>query len=364
MKTFLAVIIAVALCGCVSTDKQPTASAQNEKKERTITITGDRLKIGGGNSLSGTRTSIAGGRINTNAGNYSTIAGGFYNSINSAASNSFIGGGNNNLATYYNGTIGGGSYNIVSLLSTIGGGAANSALGEYATIGGGIANSAPGASCTVAGGEWNNAEAEWSTIGGGGYNSIVFGGEFSVISGGETNTVFGGTWASIGGGLENTVSASYTTIPGGFGASASKLGQFAHASGYFVSAGDAQRSVYTLRNTTTNQAQTELFLDGSSLRLQITTGSTWTFDIQVVARSLNGSAAGYKIKGVINNNSGNTSFVAAPTVETLAEDVANWNATVEADDNNINDALVIKVTGAASTNIRWVATVETTEVKY
>ena len=51
-----------------------------------------------------------------------------------------------------------------------------------------------------------------------------------------------------------------------------------------------------------------------------------------------------------------------PLVEVLAEDASAWDVAVE--DDNTNDALVIKVTGANSTDIRWVATVMTTEVKY
>ena len=47
---------------------------------------------------------------------------------------------------------------------------------------------------------------------------------------------------------------------------------------------------------------------------------------------------------------------------TVGEDVAGWDATVEADD--VNGALAIKVTGTAGITIRWVATVRTTEVTY
>jgi hypothetical protein len=80
----------------------------------------------------------------------------------------------------------------------------------------------------------------------------------------------------------------------------------------------------------------------------------------VAARGLTNSA-GYQIKGVIENNSGTTTLVGSATTTTLGEDVASWNAIASA--SNTNSALVINVTGDASTN-RWVATVRTTEVKF
>lgn len=328
-------------------------------------VTGDRLDIGVSHVLTGTRASIAGGNANTNTGNFSTIAGGYHNRITS--SNSFIGGGLHNYAWDYNGTIGGGSYNTVALLATISGGGGNTALGEYATIGGGINNSASGQSCTVAGGEYNSALAEWSTIGGGTTNRIIGGADWAVIAGGRGNAIniadlVMGMYATIGGGHENDARGYASVIPGGEQARTDKHGQFAYASGAFSQTGDAQTSTFVARRTTTDATQTELFLDGTGNRMFIESGSTWVFEGQVVGRSSGGASAGYRFRGVIDNNAGTTSMVSPPTVEVIAEDVGAWDVAIEAD--NTNDALVIKVTGAASTNIRWVATVQTTEVKY
>ncbi len=43
-------------------------------------------------------------------------------------------------------------------------------------------------------------------------------------------------------------------------------------------------------------------------------------------------------------------------------EIAGADVVIEADDTN--DALVIKVTGAAATTLRWVATVRTAEVSF
>jgi hypothetical protein len=64
---------------------------------------------------------------------------------------------------------------------------------------------------------------------------------------------------------------------------------------------------------------------------------------------------------VIKNAASTTAFVGTPTVTALGEDDAAWDAQVGADDPN--DALTITVQGNGE-DIRWVATVRTSEVAY
>jgi hypothetical protein len=127
--------------------------------------------------------------------------------------------------------------------------------------------------------------------------------------------------------------------------------------------GDAQTSVMTVRRTTTDAtANVELFLDGGSFRMNIASGSTWSFSALVTAKTAAGASAGYRIDGLIENVGGTTAFVGAPIVTVLGEDVAAWDCTATAD--NTNDALAITVTGAAGTTIRWVARVELAQVSF
>jgi hypothetical protein len=155
-------------------------------------------------------------------------------------------------------------------------------------------------------------------------------------------------------------------VPGGTNALASLFGQMAYASGRFAADGDAQTSMFVLRNTTANATQTELFLNGSSARLTLATGRTMTFDILFAARETAGgsvgAAAGFQVRGVISNVGGTTALVGSPTTTALGADAAAATWTVAAQADNTNKALAIKVTGAASTTIRWVASVRTTEV--
>jgi len=227
------------------------------------------------------------------------------------------------------------------LFATVGGGFSNTASGASATVGGGAGNTAGGASATVGGGAGNTASQAWATVGGGAGNTASNG------------------FATVGGGGANMAGGANATVPGGFAASASLYGQMAYASGMFGAAGDAQTSLYVLRNTTADTTQTELFLDGAGARLALAAGRTMSFDILVAARSTAGQSAGYQIRGVIENDGGTTNFINAPVLTTLGED-ADWNVTVQADDGN--DALLIQVTGANLTTIRWVAVVRTAEV--
>jgi hypothetical protein len=361
--------------------------------------------ISGGfsNKLSAVGGVIGGGYFNVMDAQHATLAGGYTNE--SHGPYGFMGGGYGNNDNGVYSVIAGGYYNHVGTnpspnfngaANTIGGGAVNTNNGSYSTIAGGFENTIGHELGTIAGGRGNTVRAYGGFIGGGEANSMesndvatghsVIGGGFgnqikamvAAINGGwfgiiDTNGLTGfigagtenyvnGYSGSIAGGEYNSVTASLGSIPGGGYAKASHYAQMAYASGAFAAAGDAQTSVYVLRQATSNGTQTELFLDGASARMTIPSGTTWTFSVHVTGRSSAGSSAGYKIEGVIQNNSGTTSIVGTAPTTVLAEAVAAWDAVVQAD--NTNDALVLKVTGAASTNIRWVATVRTTEVSY
>ncbi len=278
-----------------------------------------------------------------------------------------IGGGGSsgsiNRVTGSYGTVGGGNNNTAGGSSTVGGGINNAASGS-STVGGGINNAASGSIATIGGGYGNTASGTYSTIGGGEGNTAN-GVQRATVGGGGKNTA-SGTYSTVGGGASNTTSGPYAAVPGGWGAVASHHGELAHASGWFAypGAGQAQTSVYVLRCTTTSGEATELFLDGDTTtqRLTIASGRSVTFDVLVVARTEAGASAGYHFLGVIENQAGTTSFVGAPQKTVLGEDVGSWDANVMAD--NDDDALVIQVTGAAATTIRWVATARTVEVAW
>jgi hypothetical protein len=169
----------------------------------------------------------------------------------------------------------------------------------------------------------------------------------------------------------NTValgSGSSATVTDGFavntGASSTLYGAKAFANGQFATLGDAQRMMLVARNSTTNATQTELFLDGSSTRLVLPNNSLWTFSILVAGRRTDavGGGAGYRFDGVIRKDTtaGSTTLVGAVVKSILGETNNAWDTVVDADATN--GSLRIRVTGEAAKTIRWVASMEVTQV--
>jgi hypothetical protein len=281
------------------------------------------------------------------------------NAVSGGAYGAVIGGGGssadgiNEVSANY-GTIAGGAHNKIdtnAMAATISGGWSHTNQAGTATIGGGTSSAiwAGASSSTIAGGFRNlvQSNAYDATIGGGRDNAIRTGAIRSTIAGGHQNVI--------------QPAANFATIPGGSQANANSYGQFAYAGGQFADSGDAQTSVYVVRRQTTDGSTNELFLDGATQRMKVPSNGTWCFDVLVTARSSAGLSAGYRLQGVIENSGGTTALVGWDAVMTKEEPAAvTWDAWPEADD--ANDALAIKVKGAASATIRWVAVVRTAEV--
>lgn len=315
---------------------------QNQASGKWSTVPG-----GGGNKAQGEYATVAGGSINAASVQYATVGGGVWNRADGVGAT--VAGG---------GAVGAGNM-AGGAQSAVGGGIANVASGGQAVIAGGQNNSAVGTMAAVGGGFGNAAGADNSTVSGGANNTAALGG--ATVGGGAWNTASGG-WATVGGGYGNKAPGDYATVPGGKEARAAAYGQLAYASGAFATAGDAQSSVFVLRNTTFDATPTGLLLDGAGQRLGVAGARSMAFDILIVGRSTVNTSAGYRIRGLIENADGVTTFVGTPVVTILGEDVAAWTAAVSADD--VNDALDIVVTGAANTTIRWVATVNAAEVAW
>lgn len=322
-----------------------------------------------------TYATVGGGYGNKAYGAYATIGGGSSNQV-WVRYGTIAGGGESNPGYFYTrnrvtddyGTIGGGGGNQAgdnagttddADFATVGGGIGNEASGSLSSVGGGGTNAASGYSASIGGGYGSHATESYATIAGGAWNYAS--GEGSSIGGGNANfaTEY---FSSVSGGKGNEASARYATVPGGLSAKASHYGQMAYGSGDFEVQGDAQTSVYVLRNVTDSATKTELFLDGLSERILIEPSQAISFEILVVARShWMGYSAGYRIFGVLENDAGTLKMVGASGL-VLGEDVPAWDAIAEADD--VNDALAIKVTGDATNVIRWVATVRTSEAAW
>ena len=162
-------------------------------------------------------------------------------------------------------------------------------------------------------------------------------------------------------GYKDTASGYYATVSGGVDALASQYGQHAQASGDFASQGDAQTSVFTARNSTTDATATALYLDGGASQIAIPASGAMNFQVHIIGETSGSATVGaWDVSGAIHNNGGVVTIVGTNITATY-NTPAGWGVpTVTASGTN----LVITVTGAAATSIRWVARVETAEVTY
>jgi hypothetical protein len=174
-------------------------------------------------------------------------------------------------------------------------------------------------------------------------------------------SVAGNNSVAIGSGSATSAANGFAV---GAGSLASTIGQKAFANGSFGGSGDAQTSLYVARNITTDATLTELFLDGSATQLVMPNNSVFTFDILVAARRTDatGGGAAYRFVGVARKDTtaGSVTFIGTPSKTVIGETNAAWDAAVSVD--TTSGAFRVRVTGEAAKTIRWVATIQTTEV--
>jgi hypothetical protein len=161
-------------------------------------------------------------------------------------------------------------------------------------------------------------------------------------------------------------SVGYIAYAFGLHALSNRVGMFAYSSGQFAigdtPTGDAQRARFVMRNKTTTNSAVELFLDGSATRLTIPSGKVLGLTINICGISSTGAAvAHYMRQYALKNVSGTTTEVYAPiTIGT--DNAAGTSIALSASD--ASDALVVSVTGTASTIWRWVASVDAVEIAF
>jgi len=250
---------------------------------------------------------------------YSVICGGYRNTASGV--NSFIGGGFKSLASGSNSVICGGG--------SAAGGVGNTCSSDYGFVGSGVLNIAANLESAVVGGSDNQAS-----------NDFVF----------------------IGCGDDNRATGNLSSILGGYSALSDRYSMQSHAAGLFAVRGDAQRARFVLRCKTTTNSAVELFLDGSSTRLTIPSGKVLALTINICGISSTGGAvAHYMRQYALKNVAATTSEVYAP-VTIGTDNAAGTSIALSASD--ASDALIVSVTGTASTIWRWVASVDAVEIAF
>lgn len=250
------------------------------------------------------------------------------------------------------------------------------AAAENSVVAGGADNSidSSATAAVVSGGSANQTLATNSVTGGGTSNTTNATATAGVVGGGFSN-ILRGAYSAIGGGRENQTgtNAAYSSVPAGYKASATNYGQEVIASGAFSSAvGTAQRSRYVLRTVTTSDTASRLTSDGvgsanGDNTINMLAESLFVVTGVVAAKDINIAVADAKVweftatfkRGALASS---VELVGAATVTELVADTgaSAWALVITAD--IVNGGVSFSVSGAPGTTIRWMASVDTTEI--
>jgi len=376
------------------------------------------VTVGGtANNTTGERSAIVGGASNTAAGYLNFVGGGFTNTgtangavttqsgtmngttaVTLSGSNASI-----KVGQYITGTSIAGDTYVAAIsgtaltLSKAASGSSTSTLSFYTPHGvvvGGGNNQATGSYSFIGGGgdagtaaNRNVASGDWSFVGGGqnntasGIKSFVGGGQYNQATGLSSVSVGGGTniasnsYATVVGGANGIASGSVSTIVGGIlGTTRGITGSVTFAASYFpiaFSQGVSQTSLLILGKETTNATATVITSDGGAAsgtnQVILPNNSAYYFRGEVIAGVTGaGNTAAWTIEGAIKRGSGvgTTAIVGTVIINRTTYDsgASGWSIAVTAD--TTNGGLAITVTGQASTTIRWVAQVRTTEMTF
>jgi len=213
-----------------------------------------------------------------------------------------------------------------------------------------------------------------SSYGATGANSVAIGrqnkadGSNCVAVGGDSNLA-DFAYATAIGGFGNVANQQYATTVGSLFASSTTYGKEARASGRFSATGDAQRGGFVLRSDTTDATPEALTTNngtaGTTNQIILPNNSAFAFHGTIVARqqASGGTAcAAWKVEGLIRREGSAGTTVLLNSATTILDNTPAWGMTLSAD--TTNGGLKIEVTGAAATNIRWVSTINTSEVTY
>ncbi len=168
---------------------------------------------------------------------------------------------------------------------------------------------------------------------------------------------------------ESSAASGTNSIAIGNAAKSNIVSKFAFAGGPFSTSGDAQTGTFILRSDTTAATPEALTTNNGAAstdnQIILPNNSAYAFHGTIVARqqaSAGTDCAAWRIEGLIRREGSAGTTVLVNSATTVLDNTPGWGMALSAD--TTNGGLKIEVTGAAATNIRWVATVHTSEVTY
>jgi hypothetical protein len=202
-----------------------------------------------------------------------------------------------------------------------------------------------------------------------GHSTVAIGREAGLSGSGSESATVGAFSYSSG---SQSLALGYSVQATGFGSTA--IGRYAKTGGIigkyaFAYAENTQQGKYVLHYTTTDATATALTTPGtaasSTNQVILPNNSAYAFHGTIVARqqaSQGTACAAWKIEGLIRREGSAATTVLVNSATTVLDNTPVWGMALSAD--TTNGGLKIEVTGAAATNIRWVATCHTSEVTY
>jgi hypothetical protein len=225
----------------------------------------------------------------------------------------------------------------------------------------------------VALGNFSNANASGAVAIGNGASAT---GQYSMALGYQTTVTAAGSFAF--GATTHLYQANATAVNSfAFGAAAQAVltGKLVISGGDLIAASTYQQGLQTgiqvLRGQTIDATAKVLVSDtglaaaGALNQVILPNNSAFAFTGTIVARqqAAGGTAsAAWKVEGLIRREGTAVSTVLVSSSTNTISNVPGWAIALTAD--TTNGGLAVTVTGAAATNIRWVATIQTSEVTY
>jgi hypothetical protein len=294
--------------------------------------------------------------------------------IGAYAFNSVVLGGNNNSA--------------INSRSAVLGGSTNSASGQSSVVVGGSSNTASGSNSAVIGGDSSSAS---------GTNSVVIGGASGQSASGQRCVIAGGAGGTasanncfIGGGTSNATTQQSAALLGGSGNTANAVDSVIIGGEYGITRsiqantvapasinpvaaiqGASQSAILVLGRQTTDATATVLLSNasgaGTTNQIILPNNAAYYFRGSITAGVTGaGNSAMWSFEGGIKRgaNAASTVLVGTAVLNLVAQDAgaSTWVVALTAD--TTNGGLAVTVTGQASTTIRWVCKVETTEMTF
>jgi len=267
-----------------------------------------------------------------------------------------------------NGVIAGSTYST-AIGHNSGFGGSTTATGSGAmALGGSYASGADSFAAAIA----NNTSSYGAT----GANSIAIGKQAKAAST-DSIAIGNGATATSAESLVLSTSTNYTSettarraVAIGYRALSSIRGKMAFAGHGFSANGDAQSGKIVLVSDTTDATPEPLTSNNNQAGLTdnqvlLPNNSAYSFHGTIVARESAASGtdcAAWKVEGLIRREGSAGTTVLVNSATTVLDNTPSWGMALSAD--TTNGGLAITVTGAASTNIRWVGTIHTSEVTY